>query len=785
MAAKSLMSFGSTKFVAPEEPKLFGLQEDRLNTNESARVLPWFAGTRWLGITWIGDAFGVQTFPIVQKVGKKKTTTGYTYYSNFIALVCNGLVDQIKSIRFDDELVWTGPLSRGAAEFNNIAIPNRGIIRLYWGSETQGLDSLVTYYSLEHSAFRGRCYIVGEAILFGANRTNAPNIQLELVRYPKPTFLTTAQQFIASTDANPIGVLWDWWTDKRFGLGRAESLLDTSRLTTAAEQLRSEGIGVSPLLTDTLDFKAALVRLLEYVDGYPTTYDGKLGVELVREVAGSVPVLTETELREHPKILYQTWDDTYDEVKVKFTDVNLEGQNNLAKHHNTASFLVTSKHKAQSLERPWVSRHAVAAKMAAAQGRILGVPQARGMLKARESQVSAIDVGDVFKLRTKDGSELRLRCTERTEPAPGDRLVELDFESDRGWANTEYFTPTADEIAAENVFAPSQPYAIRFLDSPFAFNIQNNATLLYMVARGDTYTTEFDVWRSNSVGGTYTAASDHRNAQVFEHWGVRCKLTSAYTDATLPIDDITGIAFQTLSPDVDILDDGYSGVAAGLDHQLLAFVGSTATEIMALFDVVKVSDTNYTAKVVRGLYDTRRRSHALNTELWLQKRPRIVADAWPPFTQDTRYYKVQSIFGGYAIALADITAIAHAENGRTLRAIAPLNVRANGDITGAIWNTGSNVDITWDNTSRARTIFGQALNASTPTDLTEIKMEIRSYDGSTLHATISGISPTGETHTLTNAYLVSTANADFSVRVYGLVGGWQSLDYTEVQVRKV
>jgi len=116
------MSFGGTSNISTPDPRPFGLQTERVSTNESGRVLPWFAGTRWIGVTWVGDVFDVKTTKVTQKVGKKQQTVGYNYFASVAALLCNGVVDKVLRIRFDDEIVWTGPLERGEESVVDITI---------------------------------------------------------------------------------------------------------------------------------------------------------------------------------------------------------------------------------------------------------------------------------------------------------------------------------------------------------------------------------------------------------------------------------------------------------------------------------------------------------------------------------------------------------------------------------------------------------------------------------------------------------------------------------------
>jgi len=740
-----------------------------------------------MSVTWIGDVFDVETTPIVQKVGKDNQTTGYNYFASIAGAICAGPVDAIRRIKFDDTVVWEGPVERGAETYIDLTIENRGTIRLYWGTETQTLDDELQGSGQSHSPMRGWCYFVGIRIAFGANKTTAPNIIFELTRQPVPPFLTEDQAIIATIDSNPIAILWSLWTDVRFGLGRDIAELDSSRLTSAALTLKTEGIGISPLIDSQEEFKAILAKLLEHVDGYPTTYDGLLGVELVRPVAGSITRFDKDDWTSDPDIEFQTWFDTYDQVTVKFSDYEKDGDNNNATHKELASFRITGRHKSLDVERPWITRHAVASAIASSLGRINGFPRFKGRVDLRQSVCEDIDIGSVFELECRDGSILRCRAVSRTDPASDNVEVSIEFESDRGDVNDSFYIPAADAIPDPVTYEAESPYAQRIIDSPFAFASSGLNELIFMAARADSHTTDFDVWKGNHEEGPYIAASYHRE-EPFHNWAVRAKLTSTLSVHGDIIDEI-GISFQVLSADLTMLEGEWNYEDA-LQHDLLMFCESTGNEILSLFDVVKTGADTYTASVIRGLYDTRKRDHAINAEVWIALRTKVEHYPWPPAVASQRWYKFQSIFGSSTVDLGDVTAVAHTENFRVDRPIGFANISINGDLTSGIWimADGRGIAIEWINTARARTVDGVNIGTSTTRDVTGAVIELWRWDLSAKIATIvhngTAFTTNPTIYTIPNSdmHLVYMINSDFKVRVYSQRGALQSLDYCQADV---
>lgn len=772
------MSFGSSKAALPEKPKLFGAPQEMVDTNEGARVIPFFCGTRWLGVTWLGDAFNVKTTPVKKKVGKKKTIIGYDYYASFAGLIALGPGDLLSEIHFDDDIVWEGSVARGAESSVLISVEDRGNLTLQWGTETQTLNSILSASGIDHAAYRGQMVLIGDQILFGQDRTNAPNIKLRLSRFPRPSWLSAATARVGN-DVNPVVALWDVWTNKRGGLGRSESLLDITRLQSVATTLKNDGIGISPLLTSEEEMKGFVLKWLEHVDGYPTSYSRKFGVGLVRDGDSSV-TLDYSDFESEPTFSTQLWPDTFSECRVRFKDDELDGLDNSARYQDLANYQITGVRKVVSIDRPWVTSHSVAAKIAAAMGKAAAVPQTTGRGTLRDSQLGSLDVGSVFNFTTRDGKTLRMRITDKTFDGPDSRRVSIAFESDRGWSAAAPYVATPVTIPPTPRYLPSAPSAAELQDAPYALTASGNDSRIFSVARGDRHSTGFDVHRGNASAGPYvSAATDHRSGALFDGFGTKAKLLTAYGAGGPLLDLYTGISFQVLAGDVDLLAEEYL-VTDAYNHELLAIF---PTEIMALHTLHKTGAATYTAKTLRGLYDRLRNAHSAGTEFWIHLRTRIPVDPWPPSDQITRYYKFQPTFGPAEVDLSTLNAVSHAGNQRALLPLRVLNLRANGDKASPVWQTGNNVVLTWDNSARERSKLDRAISDVVTTDLTDVKLELRSHNSATLHDTVTTSASSG-TYTMTNAYLVSKVNADFSVRAYGVRNGHVSLEYSSVKVDK-
>src|SRR5436190_22356771 len=103
------MSPGKSDQHVPKERHPFGIEPEQTATNERARPVPYFAGTRRLSVTWIGPAYNQRVEEVMEeggaggKAGGKggggdERVIGHNYYANCAALVCLVHVDALQEI---------------------------------------------------------------------------------------------------------------------------------------------------------------------------------------------------------------------------------------------------------------------------------------------------------------------------------------------------------------------------------------------------------------------------------------------------------------------------------------------------------------------------------------------------------------------------------------------------------------------------------------------------------------------------------------------------------------
>lgn len=145
------MSFGSTDRNTEKPKRLGNLDADRLNTNEEGKPVPVFSGRRLLPLQWIiNSPYNVKTKKVKTDGGKAgDVDTGtYEYFWDIAGVLCmcgRRPLKKIYKIVIDKEVAWenSAGLAFGSAEYLDITIPNRGLVRIYKGSQTQPPDTLI------------------------------------------------------------------------------------------------------------------------------------------------------------------------------------------------------------------------------------------------------------------------------------------------------------------------------------------------------------------------------------------------------------------------------------------------------------------------------------------------------------------------------------------------------------------------------------------------------------------------------------------------------------------
>jgi hypothetical protein len=309
----------------------------------------------------------------------------------------------------------------------------------------------------------------------------------------------------------------------------------------------------------------------------------------------------------------------------------------------------------------------------------------------------------------------------------------------------------------------------QLVEAPWGFKETSTPQVVFLAARGDLVSNGFNLWKQRSD-------LSFRDVGAFDNFAQRGHVITEYPADTLLIDDYVGIEIQFDSLDNDL--DEITFLEAQQDR-LLVFVGN---EILSAWEPQLVAAGRYLLWTIRARYDTKRQTHAVDTEAWLILRDDLAMrsdDMSPP----EKTFKLQPFLlaSEYDLALVDPNPITLQR--RAFRLLAPLNLRVAGDGYNPTYGTGGDIVADWDKAAN-RSSEDPVTKVLSP-DINQTVLEILTTGG-VLKGTFEFSGGNGP-QTITNAQLVAAlgSETDFKLRAWFVRSGYRSLKYDEVTVRKI
>jgi hypothetical protein len=752
--------FGNTDKIPQSDPKALGLDSRRMSTAEQARPVPWFAGRRMLGVTWLTNIYNLH-IEEQESGGKKSGGDQYDFIAMFAGMLCHGPVDALYKVRIDGKVVWEGEVLRGDEDSVDIAITGYGPFRIWWGTETQTVDPDFTSFNAaeDHPPYRGRCY-VNCFFYLGRGKKTAPQIEFEVGRWPVIDWLTADADI--DGDCNPIHFLAEMLQNQRFGAGLADIRLDTDRLDAIANILADEGMGLSPLLDRQGDLREFIVQTLQYFDGYiEDRADGKFSIALNRALEGEAPVLGTSDLLSPPKIDPPAWETTVNTLWVKFLNRDKDYSDDAAVYRNRGNRQITGRPLAKTIDRSWVTNADLATRIAAAAGRQMGLPEITGSVPVKKSSVAALSVGQQFML-CHPPRRLKLFCriTEKTLPDPGSPRAELQFTVDRGYLNADdLYIPEPPPTNPAPVYTPTAIQKSLIVELPYGVRTNGYVNgISFIAARPSAVTTSFHANRKKPSG-----SYEDLLTSGFGRHGV---LKEEYPAETDLIDDALGFLVQLDQIDTTLPSFPYEDA---LTNDYVVFIDG---EILSMFSATLVAAGKYRVYAIRNRFDTLRKRHYVGADVFIAHRASL------PFYVESgeaspQTYKLQPFVLNKGLELGDVAAKNIALTYRGLRPWTPANATASSASGPMIYGAGENVIVTWNDVTPDLTL------ADVPKTLLQV------LDTSNVLRHEETINAGVETKTLLNADLVTWLGAEYSfrVRLYHVRDGdWRSSRYLPLEI---
>lgn len=796
-----------TPHVAKERHP-YGLEPKETATNERARPVPYLAGTRKLGLTWLGPAYNQRVEEVSEEQGggggkgtpeATDQVVGHNYFADVAGLLCLGAVDQLLEVWMDDEQVWRGNVRRaGAAHSATVTIEERGNLRIYWGTETQPVDSILAAFN--HPAYRGQCYVVCEQLFFGQDKTQAPNVTLVVARGPAVPI--SGPRWIGA-DANPAHVAAEWMLNKRWGLGMPESALDLAQLGTAATAIGVDGIGISPLLAEQTSIREALKRLCEYVDAFPRFKGDKFQLVLNRQpLANSrvYPLVGEYDLTEPAVWGSEPWVETVSQVEVTFTDASARYEADSEPWTSQATEAIVGEPVKVTLDRPWATKRTTAWKLGAYFGRLNSVPLLSGRMTLRRNLIDdelvrrgdEIQAGGLVRFTTAAFARtLLLRVVKKTVNDDRSQAVELEVETDRYYAAVLAYVPDDVPGPDDRDRGPGPLLAGRVVEVPR--NLAKDDPGVEDLSRPQ-FTVLAARRRRNDVRVKVLASDD---GATFRRFGVSRHFCSYGTlVAALPRGRRINPAAEILvNIPVEAIDRNWPtvGEKGWWRGNFLAVIGR---EFLSVREIEVVSATQIKLKgIIRGRFGIYFEDHPASADVFLSRRSALMASTQPWIQADELIE--WKLLCGTKFAFqpaADVTAFEASVVNTTARPIGPCNLRINGAKAAPFeYAGGGNIVVKWTSRHWMRHKLWQSFDD--PYQPLKLEHRVYFFTAGGVEVFFSKVKDAARVQlfdgefqfTMSNAALVAAYGSEpdeLIVRVFEKQRGLLSIDFVEARVRK-
>ena len=487
-----------------------GIGDFNIPTATEGRSVPIIPGgspkCRSLNCIWYGDFAAVERTVTTGVIFKRDETIGFTYELALQYALFKGECAGITGVWIGDDRVFDHVVDNGGVPAPNFVDIDRddlfggvddgggfvGRIRLFNGSETQGVSGFLNTRIAELPAYRGTCYVMVTNVAedAGANIGEAPN--LRYITIEVQAFDTVANGALGDVlnlgndhhfigpDANPVSVAYDLLTNTRWGRAIPFGDVNLANFQAAAEVIFTEGLGYTQLIDEQTSTGEIQDTLEQHMDAYigPNPITGKMEISLARfdYVLATEFQADNSNIVAIPKWNKGDWSQTFNRVRLRYSDRAKEWNETHAVAIAAGNRIIQGKTATKEIRYQGVHSANVAQLIAARDLRNLAQPTSSGTIHIDRTAYQ-LRPGDVFSFTSDEVGETDLAV----------RIVKAGVGNDID--NTMEFEVTADVFDSEvpNVAAPPPTEFIPPVQGvvPFAVTDQAAFSVPFILMRYD------------------------------------------------------------------------------------------------------------------------------------------------------------------------------------------------------------------------------------------------------------------------------------------------------------
>ncbi|WLT30764.1 phage tail protein [Geothrix sp. PMB-07] len=580
-------------------------------------------------VTWWGD---IANRPIRQKAGKGGfmgtgstlwQTVGYRYYVGMKLSLCLGPVELLE-LQADGKTFWTGVSTGGLIHVSSEGLFGgetgggglAGTFNFLPGTMSQPVDDyLVDVLGAPLPAWRGVATLVWQGPSAGGDNgylgtsPRIPPISAVVRRLPSNLGFGSSTTNL-NGDANAAEVIYEVLTSQECGMAQPVDLVDIPSFQAAAQQLASEGFGISGIW-ESGDARSFIEEILRTIDGcnFLDFSTGKWRITLAR---GGYNVATLPVLDGHSSIQalegYSevALDESTNQVQVSYTS---RASNFSTKQVQAQAFANIRYQDAvvnASLSYPMISKASLAAKVADRDLRAYSTPLAKGDLICTRV-ARTLRPGDLFVLRWAPLGIDQVVCRV-LKISRGDLQssgIRISFLKDVFSLGSALYGAPASSGWVDPGVTPQPCEAQALMEAPY-WAVGASRQVFAIGSRADQVTLDAEIWTNEGAGYLQTG-----NLPSLTPTGL---LTSAYGCKTAALDPVG----FTVSGGSDLAQlPGFStnsdGRARGAN---LAYFPATGELVSWTTAVANVDGSFTVSAVLRGVIDTVPSDNAAGDRVW-------------------------------------------------------------------------------------------------------------------------------------------------------------------------
>jgi hypothetical protein len=558
----------------PKNAKPATLADFDFPTAEDGRLKPIIFGTVKMespNNVWYGDLRTEKIREWANKITGKKVTVGHKYYVGMHNIICAGLIDELKAIRFDDEVAWTGSVTSSSqitVSANNLFGGEKGeggvggLVDVEFGEATQTKNTyLQGILGSDIPAYRNQFGLVFRQFYTG-NTPYVKPLSVEIKRTDIQADGTAQWNPTKSNiggDMNPVHIIRECLTSNLFGSGEPASKIDDTEFTAAANTVYSEGIGLSFTYDKNDqsigDFIASICEIIDatfYMDANSGTYH----IKLIREDydIGTLDTYGEDEIVELKNLSRPSASKLPNDIRINFINRGDNYSKRTSQTLNTANINTQGRRVVQSFNYYGVTDPDIASTLAAREAK----QASSGLFKAIISttrELIDLNNGDVFILNYPSwGIEsVVCRVIDVNYGSLIDNSIELSITEDVFGVDNSVYAPSDDTEWTDPEDFPQDNVDAILLDMPYFERVQiEGDTDAQLISSGVAYgmglvpqsqgqSFDYDSWIN------YASAYEYSETSAYTPHGItQVALDDSITDVSITLTGIANLA------DVDV-----------------------------------------------------------------------------------------------------------------------------------------------------------------------------------------------------------------------------------------